>query len=273
MNIIKTAPTYLGKHIRCFYSLYSSNTDKLNTTHHRLPDGTLDLVFNLGNTPALISRGGNGFSAIPEVVLTGIYPDSNFLRYQEDVHLVGVVFQPGSAHLFVKDSLEQYRACNAPASLVFGNNINHLLEQLREISGEREKHVLLEHFLLNTLNASSLNHYSQEISSSLQRIHSVAGNISVSELYKDHFMSERTFRRKFNECVGMSPKQYATIIKVKSFSKRYELERSVHAPILDELGYTDQSHFNKDFQKIVGVSPTAYFNQLNQIGEEFIHLI
>lgn len=272
MNIVKTAPTYLGKYIHSFYSLYSSSNEKLNTTHRRLPDGTLDLVFNLG-APVLISRDGSGFSAMPEVALTGIHPNRNFLCYQGDVHLVGVVFQPGSAHLFVNDSLEQYKECNISASLVFGNEINNLLEQLREVSGEREKHLLLEHFLLNMLNKRSLNHYSPEISAALQQIHSLEGNVLISELYKDHFMSERNFRRKFNEYVGMSPKHYATIIKVKSFSKRYELERTAHAPILDELGYTDQSHFNKDFQKIVGVSPTIYFNQLNQIGEEFIHLI
>lgn len=273
MNIIKTAPSYLGKYIHSFYSLYSSNTEKLSTTHRRLPDGTLDLVFNLGTAPVLVSRDGNGFFAMPEVALTGIHPDRNFLRYQGDVHLVGVIFQPGSAHLFVNDTLEQYKACNTPASLVFGNEINNLPEKLRELSGERQKHLLLEHFLLETLKRRNLNRYSPEISSALQQIHSLEGNILISELYKDSFMSERNFRRKFNECVGMSPKHYATIIKVKSFSKRYELERSAHAPILDELGYTDQSHFNKDFQKIVGISPTVYFNQLNQIGEEFIHLI
>lgn len=273
MHIVKTIPRYLGKYIHSFYSLYSSVGEKLNNTHRRLPDGTLDLVLNLGTAPVLVSRDGNGFSAMPEVALTGIHPDRNFLYYQGDVHLVGVVFKPGSAHLFVNDSLEQYKACNIPASLVFGNAIDNLPEQLREIAGESEKHLVLEHFLLETLNRRNLNHYSPEISASLQQIHSLEGNILISELCKDSFMSERNFRRKFNECVGMSPKHYATIIKVKSFSKRYEQERSAHAPILDELGYTDQSHFNKDFQKIVGIPSMVYFNELNQLGEEFIHLI
>jgi AraC-like DNA-binding protein len=241
--------------------------------HRRLPDGTLDLVFNLGITPVLISRSDSGFSAMPEVALTGLHRDKSFLCYQEEVHLVGVVFQPGSAHLFVRDSLEHYKGCTASASLVLGKSIDEILEQLKEVSGEREKHHLLEDFLLERFSKLNLNHYSPGISAAVDQIHSLDGNIVIAELHKDHFMSERTFRRKFNECVGMSPKHYATIIKIKSFSKRYELERSAHAPILDELGYTDQSHFNKDFQKIVGTSPSVYFNQLNQIGEEFIHLI
>lgn len=273
MKIIKTSPAYLGKHIRCFYSLYTTENEQFNTAHRRLPDGTLDLVFNLGAAPVLVSRNGSGFSAMPQVALTGLHPDRNFLCYQGGVHLVGVVFQPGSAHLFVKDSLEQYKACTESASLVFGNKVDGLLEQLKEISGEREKHHLLEQYLLDRFNKTNLNPYSPGISAALQQIHSSDGNLVISGLYKDHFMSERTFRRKFNECVGMSPKHYATIIKVKSFSKRYELERSTHATIFDELGYTDQSHFNKDFQKIVGISPTLYFNQLDEVGEEFIHLI
>jgi methylphosphotriester-DNA--protein-cysteine methyltransferase len=99
------------------------------------------------------------------------------------------------------------------------------------------------------------------------------GNIEISELHKKYFMSERTLRRTFSECVGMSPKQYASIIRIKSFSKRYEVERATYSNILNELGYTDQSHFNKEFQKIAGTSPTLYFSQLNKIGTEFIHLI
>ena len=272
MNVVKTIPTYLGKHIRCFYSLYAPVTEKLYSPHRRLPDGTLDLVFNLGPAPILISRNGDEFSAMPDVVLTGLHPDRSFLCYQEKVHLVGVVFKPGSAHLFVRDSLEHFKSCTAEASLVFGN-MNDVLEQLKATSGEREKHLLLEHFLLENFSGLSTKHYSPEISAAVEQIHSLDGNILMSELYKEYFMSERNFRRKFNEYVGMSPKHYATIIKIKSFSKRYELERAAHAPILDELGYTDQSHFNKDFQKIVGTTVSAYFDQLNQIGEEFIHLI
>ena len=246
--------------------------ENVNSVHRRLPDGTLDVVFNLGS-PVLFSNNGINFVEMPEVVLTGLHPDRSFLQYKGEVNLIGAVFQPGSAQLFVNDTLEQYKGCTVDASLVFGNEVSLWLEQLKERSGEREKHALLESFLLSCLKKRSDEYYSSKISGVIQQIYTLEGNIEMSTLYKDHFMSERTFRRRFNECVGMSPKLYSTIIRVKSFSKRYEQTRSSYTNVLNELGYTDQSHFNKEFQKIVGTNPTAYFSQLTKMGTEFIHLI
>ncbi len=71
----------------------------------------------------------------------------------------------------------------------------------------------------------------------------------------------------------MSPKQYSSIIRIKSFCKKHELSRIPFVDIIYGLGYTDQSHFNKEFQKIVGINPSVFFKQLNSIGKEFLHLV
>jgi len=272
MKIFKTYPQHLAKHIQFFYSVHASAIENINSIHRRLPDGTLDIVFNL-SSPILISRNEVNFSEMPQVALTGLYQDRSFLQYQGNVNLIGAVFQPGSAHLFVNDTLQHYQACTAKASSVFGNKVYLLHEQLKNLTNEKQKHNLLESFLLNCLKNKS-NHYStKKITGFIKHIHSLEGNVEMSTLHKSHFMSERNFRRKFIECVGMSPKKYSTIIKVKHFSKRYQLVKSTYTGIVNQLGYTDQSHFNKDFQKIVGTSPTTYFSQLNKMGQEFIHLI
>lgn len=272
MQVLKTFPESLGKHIKFFYSILATESECIDSVHRRLPDGTLDIVFNLGSAVQL-SRDGVNFQKIPSIALTGLYQDKNFLLYKGDVHLIGAVFQPGSAHLFVNDTLEQFKQCTDNAALIFGNQVYPLLEQIKNISGEKEKHNMLERFLLNYLRKNKDEYNSCKISGAIQQIHALEGNVEMPFLYKTHTMSERNFRRKFNEFVGMSPKQYATIIRIKSFSKRYELSRSPHVNILNELGYTDQSHFSKDFQKIVGTNPIAYFNQLNKMEEKFIHLI
>jgi AraC-like DNA-binding protein len=187
--------------------------------------------------------------------------------------LVGAVFQPGSAHLFVNDTLDQFKECMDPAELIFGRRVYQLLEQLKDLSVEKERHGALEHFLFNYLRKNKDEYNANKILGAIQQIHSLEGNVEMPLLYKTHLMSERSFRRKFNEFVGMSPKHYSTIVRIKSFSKRYELSRLPYTDIINELGYNDQSHFSKDFQKIVGTNPKSYFNQLNKMGEKFIHLI
>jgi AraC-like DNA-binding protein len=270
MGIIKTRPLYLGKYIQCFYSVLAE--ESADNIHRRLPDGTLDLVFNLGEAVSL-SRDEVKFHRMPAVSLTGLYPDRSFLCYSNKVHLVGVVFQPGSAHLFMKDSLQHIKASTLDAGDIFGKDIYLILEQLGELSSEVSKHHFLEKLLMKYIADFQEEHHLNNILHAVGDIHVAEGNLDVGLLHYTHLMSERNFRRKFVDFVGMSPKQYAGIIRVKSFSKRYESARGNYNNILYDLGYNDQAHFNKDFRKIAGASPGTYFGEMHSLAENFIHLI
>ncbi|SFD23171.1 AraC-type DNA-binding protein [Chitinophaga sp. CF118] len=270
MDIVKTSPLYLGKYVQCFYSVLSQGLNDI--VHRRLPDGTLDLVFNLG-AGVTLSRDEVQFDKMPGVSLTGLYPNRSFLQYNDKVHLVGIVFQPGAAHLFINDSLEHIKASTIDAGDVFGQDIYSLLDQLNTYPSEIAKHRFLEQFLMRYVRSDKDDYHLSHIFNAVRQIHAAEGNLDIGVLHRQHLMSERNFRRKFVECVGMSPKQYAGIIRIKSFSKRYESSRFTYGQVSDHLGYNDQAHFNKDFQKIVGTSPGIYFNQLHPIAENFIHLI
>lgn len=270
MGIIKTTPLHLGKYVQCFYSVISEGAGP--TIHRRLPDGTLDLVFNLGEA-VHISRDEVAFQQMPAVSLTGLYPDRNFLSYADKVHLVGVVFQPGTAHLFIKDSLEHIKASTIDGADVFGKDIYLLLEQMIDLPSEVSRHHFLERLLIKYLGEQLDDYHLHNILDAVNDIHMAEGNLNIGELHHTHLMSERNFRRKFVDMVGMSPKQYTGIIRIKSFSKRYESARKNYNTILYDLGYNDQAHFNKEFRKIVGASPGSYFNNMDPLAENFIHLI
>lgn len=270
MGIIKTSPLFLAKYVQCFYSVIEDEGSHM--VHRRLPDGTLDLVFNLSDTVSL-SRDGEQFHAMPGVSLTGLYPDRSFICYADKVHLVGVVFQPGTAHLFIKDSLAHIQASTLDAADIFGKDIYLLLEQLMALPDEAARHHFLEKLLMKFVAQRQQEYHFNNILNAVKDIHAAAGNLDIGGLHQVHLMSERTFRRKFVDFVGMSPKQYAGIIRIKSFSKRYKSSRLHCNSILYDLGYNDQAHFNKDFRKIVGASPSVYFNEMNSLAENFIDLI
>lgn len=272
MKIIKTYPKYLTKHVECFYSVYGSKIENINSAHRRVPEGTLDIEFNLDSS-IMTCKNGVDYIKKPVVALAGLYLSTNFIKYDGEVNLVGVVFKSGSAHLFVNDNLSDYKECAEDATLIFGNEIYTLCEQLKHGKSESQKHSLIELFLMNFLKKRNFKNDTLKIHDVVQQIHKMEGNVEIASLYKDYFISERTFRRKFVEFVGMSPKQYSSIIRIKSFCKKYELSRVPFVDIIYGLGYTDQSHFNKEFQKIVGINPSVFFKQLNSIGKEFVHLV
>ncbi|PSK93591.1 helix-turn-helix domain-containing protein [Taibaiella chishuiensis] len=277
MNIVKTYPAYLRQYVQFFYTIRANGYLDFPVNHtqqvqRRLPDGTLDLVFNLGGHVEL-SRDGYHFQPMPLIALTGLYPDRSFLKYEGAVYLVGAVLQPGAAHLFVNDVLEQFKASTIDGADVFGPSIYTLPEKLIAVPAEKDRHEMLERFLLPHLKENKEPDNFERVLYAVHQVHGRKGDVDVSLLARTCLMSERNFRRKFTEFVGIGPKKYAGIVRVKEFCKVYERSRTSYVDILCALGYTDQAHFSKDFRKITGTNPTVYFNQLTPVDSGLIHLI
>jgi AraC-like DNA-binding protein len=68
-------------------------------------------------------------------------------------------------------------------------------------------------------------------------------------------VSERYLRRVFREDVGVSPKHFARIERVRSLIGQ---ARRPWADTAAYAGYTDQSHLIADFRSLMGVTPTAF---------------
>lgn len=97
------------------------------------------------------------------------------------------------------------------------------------------------------------------------------GNVKVSELAQQVFMSERQFQRRFQEAVGLSPKVFSRIRRMRAALLQRLLAEKSYADILFEHGYTDKSHFNRDFAAIAGLSSAeleSYLKQIEHLGLE-----
>lgn len=79
----------------------------------------------------------------------------------------------------------------------------------------------------------------------------------VGELATGLAVSERQLRNLFTAGIGVSPKHYARITRL-----RQVIAARGNTPWSDlahSSGYYDQSHLSADFRLLMGVAPTAYF--------------
>ncbi|MFE9674899.1 helix-turn-helix domain-containing protein [Streptomyces sp. NPDC006259] len=80
---------------------------------------------------------------------------------------------------------------------------------------------------------------------------------AVQDVARELSVSERQLRNLFTEGVGLSPKHFARIDRV-----RHVLTHAADAPwaeLAAATGYYDQSHMTADFRTLMGVPPRAYF--------------
>lgn len=81
----------------------------------------------------------------------------------------------------------------------------------------------------------------------------------VDELAKRLDIGERALQRLFSDYVGVSPKWVIRRFRLHDAASRLANDEEVNLTTLaQELGYSDQAHFTRDFKAIVGRSPSEY---------------
>ncbi|MFI9010086.1 helix-turn-helix domain-containing protein [Actinosynnema sp. NPDC053489] len=78
----------------------------------------------------------------------------------------------------------------------------------------------------------------------------------VAETARALDVSERHLRTLFTRAVGLSPKRYARVDRVRRVVARGG--RGGWARLAAELGYYDQAHLTREFRAAMGVPPGAY---------------
>lgn len=88
---------------------------------------------------------------------------------------------------------------------------------------------------------------------------------TVSAIASDAGLSERQFRRRFIELVGLTPKEFARIRRLRRSAIRLLEDSSGWAAIAAETGYADQAHLSRDYARTMGVTPTSLAERIARI--------
>lgn len=172
-----------------------------------------------------------------------------------DTEMVVVVFRPyGLSPLL-----------NIPASLFYnqevsGDDIDDIgLRELDErISGCEDNTYcikLIDNWLLSRI-VSPNDYRTPRIKAAVNQIFAVP-QTPVSDLAASACLGRKQFERSFRSQVGVNPKEYARIVR---FQRALALMRSGESglgQIAFASGYSDQSHFIREFRKFSGRTPTA----------------
>ena len=80
---------------------------------------------------------------------------------------------------------------------------------------------------------------------------------SLDQLSEDVYISKYHLIRKFKSKIGLTPHQFMIQVRVRNAQKELaDGGRLIDAAI--DNGFYDSSHFDKCFEKIVGISPSEY---------------
>lgn len=86
----------------------------------------------------------------------------------------------------------------------------------------------------------------------------LGGLITNTEMAHAAGMSARAFERSFAAVYTLSPQQYLKRIRIQTACRALVDTRESIADISLRYGFADQSHFTREFRRVIGVTPMRY---------------
>ena len=255
--------------IRCFWTMRAPRA-ALNPTPERvLPDGTVEMVFNLSD-PFEHHRDADAILRQPEELIVGELVGPMMIGATGAVDLVGIRFRPGGAGPFLTVPLAELtgRSCEvidgcrplAAASAALG-----------EVDDTATRVRILERRLLSLLRADP--RIDDTVLAGVRRIESTAGRISVERLARELKLSSRQLERRFAHAVGLSPKLLCRIVRFQQiFTVLSHGRPEAWSALALRCGYYDQAHLIRDFRQFAGQSPTEFISDQNLLAKLFTGL-
>lgn len=185
--------------------------------------------------------------------------------------MIGIKLQAGALHKIFNLPMNELR--ENPVSLESLNVevVNTLENKLYEAKSLNEiKHLLDAHLmkLLGEIPPPTIS------DSAVKLLTLLNGNCTVSALAEKLNVGVRNLQKQFDTCIGISPKALAGVLR---FKKLYHNLNDAHERGLDtnplcDLGFYDQSHFIKDFQKYINISPQKLFKAKTELSTKMLNI-
>lgn len=233
-----------------------------------LPDGNFMLVFNLEG--GYLSEYPHHAQAATKAAVGYLHTHaSSAFQLSKTGFYRGIALHltPDGLYHLLRSSL-----CELPLDALltteelFGKWGRNLAEHLEEITSLKAQIAFLEQALRHKF--ANVRYRADSMSPFLDWIDAHHGN--VQEMATAFCMSRKTLERRFQQRIGLSPKQYSRMIR---FRKAYtQLCIGNYAEMMDlvvENGYFDQMHMIKEFKQFVGTTPSVLINTAQQAQQSY----
>jgi AraC-like DNA-binding protein len=191
---------------------------------------------------------------------TGVYGPAHdvFSHHLEGrVQGLGVRFRPGCFRAFLGGPVRDIADRAVPLVDVFGPTAIEAAESVRTADHDAEMVRAADNLLI--ANLGELSPGARRAAEAVETIARDPGITRVAQLSADTGLTTRSLQRLFTEHVGCPPKWAIRIYRLNDAAQRIATERDLdYAGLAVRLGYSDQSHFIRDFRAVTGRPPGEY---------------
>ena len=221
-----------------------------DTSHIRvLPDTCVELFLNYTSTPVAII----GDKLYKRSIISFRMSCPMEVQMRKGAGCLAICFHPGMAYKFFHVPMHTLTDTTATLSDLWSESAQEIEDNLARAPDNQTRACIVQNYLLQQLTSDKND---LQVTYCLQLSRLSGGLVSVNKLANDTGISQRHLSRKFQHCVGLSPKEYLRVFRFIQ-SLYYIKEHSVLSltEIAYKSGYYDQAHFNRDCKAYTGCAP------------------
>lgn len=220
-----------------------------------VPETGLILGFRYAGSSSLVE--GAGLLKVPDQVVTGLRVTARRMATAAGSGIVLAKFREGAAGAFFDPPLHQLFGATLPLeALTDPGTVEAASARIRAARNHRERVAALEQFLL-WQRARRDWRADPAVGAALRAIHADPAALRVAPLAKSLGLSVDGLEKRFRRSVGASPKQVASILRLRRALGAHRPGTPLTRLALD-AGYYDQAHFIRQVVAAVGMAPRAF---------------
>lgn len=255
-------PADLKPYIDSFWQVQSDgNTAEVSAPQYCLATGLVELIVH--TTPPFTHTGTVAGKTVrfPEAFIGGMHIEPVLFNLHGNTGMFGISCKPETfVTLFdlpIGEIVDNYAELGA----FFGKCIGDLPVQLQAApSAEHRVQIAVDFFRRRVAMQARRDRF--YFSEAMHYIRMESGQQTVDDICGKVFVGKRQLQRVFQENIGISPKLYGRIVRFKSaYSYVQRHPNASWTEISYHFGYSDQSHFIRDFREFTGENPTAFLSQ------------
>ncbi|MBN2731292.1 MAG: AraC family transcriptional regulator [Balneolaceae bacterium] len=180
---------------------------------------------------------------------------------------IGVEINPIGAYRFFHLRLGDIKNELNDLTDLLGKSTGDIERKMANANDVEDKVRILQHFMHSLLIQEEQDLLFEYC---IRQIEDTKGGIKVGELEEDTGYSSRWLNMKFQERLGMSPKNLSTIVRFQQYYQALLANKTgfiTRKTFYDH--YYDESHFIKEFKKFTGYSPSTLMQSNNHFGRMF----
>lgn len=213
-----------------------------------VPDGSIDIIIKLDDNK-------------PEAWVCGSLREISRTFMQQGCSYFGVRYQIGVVPSFLdltpKDIIDQTIALQS----IFNQGVS-LIDVISSCDNFEQQ---IKSFYLVCDRPKALIQVPELSQKLFHLMLNFRGNVTIPELCNHSGYSARTVRNSFKDYYGLSPKAFNMMLRYQQvLEKLMQNEDECLINLATDMGYSDQSHFSREFKRYNGQSPKEFQNTVKQ---------